>query len=68
MFNDNIVKCAQTIKEYEELTGKMRRICQVGQKLFTLSLLTDKLEKEKYREIINEQIVDYENKENKLNK
>ena len=56
MFNDHIVKCSQTIKEYDELTEKMRKISQVAQKMFTLSLLTDKLEKEKYGDLVKENV------------
>lgn len=47
LFFNNIVKCSRTIKEYDELKIKVRNIAQVSQKLFNLSFLHDKLEKER---------------------
>lgn len=61
MFNEHIVKCSTTIKEYEELNEKMRRISQVAQKMFTISLLSDKLEKEKYSDLMKEKLVELSN-------
>ena len=62
MFTENITRCTQTIKEYEELTIKMRKISQVAQKIFLISLLTDKLEKEKYCDGFNNKVKELENK------
>ena len=56
MFNDCMVKSSITIAEYQELNNKMRNIAQVAQKLFTLSLLNDKLEKEKSADIIKSRL------------
>jgi GTPase Era involved in 16S rRNA processing len=58
MLNEHIVKCSTTIKEYDQLNEKMRKISQVAQKMFTLSLLTDKLEKEKYSDLVKEKVIE----------
>lgn len=52
LFFDNLVKCSATTKEFEDLKLKLRSIAQVSQKLFNLSLLNDKIEKEKHSELI----------------
>jgi len=49
------------MEEYNALKFKLRKIAQVSQKLFTLSMLNDKLEKEKYSDLVQDKIKGSEN-------
>jgi hypothetical protein len=68
MFNEDIIRCSKTIQEYEELTYKVRKISQIAQKLFSLSIINDKLEREKFADKMNEGRQKYEEKLNSLKK
>jgi hypothetical protein len=46
--------------EFNTLKFKLRKIAQVSQKLFNLSMLNDKLEKEKYSELVQDKIKECE--------
>ncbi len=55
LFYDKLIRCSGTIKEYEQLKFKVRNIAQISQKLFDLSLLNDKMEKEKIGNLLKQQ-------------
>ena len=50
------MKCAATSEEFKTLKFKLKKIAQVSQKLFTITMVNDKLEKEKYSESIKDEI------------
>lgn len=44
---DCICRCSANLEEHLDLQEKAKEISQVSQKIYTLSLLTDKLQREK---------------------
>lgn len=52
LLNDTLCRCSSNLKEYNDLKYKTLLVCQASQKIFNLSLLMDKLEKEKHSQLI----------------
>jgi hypothetical protein len=56
LFYDILTRNSESIEEFRELKFKTTKIAQAAQKLYILSLLNDKLEKEKYETLLKEKI------------
>jgi len=59
LLNDTLCRCSSNLKEHRDLKYKTLLVCQASQKIFNLSLLMDKLEKEKHSNLIASKLEQY---------